>query len=155
MITRESVTEIISKEIEDKGFFIVEVKVKSGNRIFVEIDSFDPISIQDCVDLSRSFENYFDRDQEDFEIEVASAGLSNPFRVLKQYEKNLEKEVEVLKTDGIKLKGILKSATETFVSIEIEKKVKPEGAKKKILVKEIVEINKENIKSTTLVISFK
>lgn len=155
MITRESVTEIISKEIEDKGFFIVEVKVKSGNRIFVEIDSFDPISIQDCVDLSRSFENYFDRDQEDFEIEVASAGLSNPFRVLKQYEKNLEKEVEVLKTDGIKLKGILKSATDDLVVVEIEKKVKPEGAKKKILVKELVEINKENIKSTTLVISFK
>lgn len=155
MITRESVTDIIAKEIEGTPFFIVEVRVKTGNKIFVDIDSHDPIAIQDCVDLSRAFEAHFDRDEEDFEIEVASAGLSNPFRVLKQYEKNLENEVEVLKKDGLKLKGVLKAATDALVTLEIEKKVKPEGAKKKILVKELVEIDTENIKSTTLVISFK
>jgi ribosome maturation factor RimP len=155
MITRERVKEVVSKEIEEKGFFIVEVKVKSGNRIFVEIDSIDTVSIKDCVDLSKSFEKHFDRDQEDFEIEVASAGLSNPFRVLKQYEKNIGNEVELLKADGVKLKGVLIAATDDLVTIEIESKIKPEGSKKKVLVKELVEIDKVNIKSTTLIISFK
>ena len=119
---------------------MVEVKVKSGNRVFVEIDSFSPIAIQDCVDLSRSFESNFDRDQEDFEIEVASAGLSNPFKVLKQYEKNINKDVEVLQKDGVKLKGVLLSANTENISLEIEKKVKLEGKKKKELVKEVLEL---------------
>lgn len=129
--------------------------IKPGNLIVVEIDNDDAVCIDDCVALSRYLEDNLDREAEDFELEVGSAGVTSPFKVLRQYLKNVGNEVEVLLKNGIKLTGLLKSADEKGIVISIEKQVKPEGAKRKVTVQEDVIYTFDEIKNTKYLIRFK
>ena len=148
MIDKDLVKKIVEQEVEGSTMFIVEVSVHPGNRVIIEIDDENPIGIDDCISLSRKIESHFDRDVEDFELEVGSAGLTSPLRMPQQYKKNIGNEVEVLTKDGKKLHGILKSYSNEGFSISIEKKIKPEGAKKKITVEEELHFLYEDIKHT-------
>ena len=96
-----------------------------------------------------------DRDVEDYELEVGSAGITSPFKVLRQYVKNIGNEVEMLLKNGSKLTGVLKSADENGVVVSVEKKVKPEGAKRKVTVVEDESYTFDEIKYTKYLIRFK
>ena len=121
----------------------------------MEIDNDEAVSIDDCVELSRYIEEHLDRDAEDFELEVGSAGITSPFKVLRQYEKNVGNEVEVLTRNGVKLTGVLKSADEDSFVVTVTKQVKPEGAKRKITVEEDQTYTYNEIKYTKYLIRFK
>lgn len=110
----------------DKTIFFVEAKVSNDNRMTVHIDSFEGIKVDDCATLSKLIEANFDREKEDFELLVSSAGLDKPLKVLKQYEKNIGKTVKVLTIEGEKVKGVLKEVSEKKITIIPEK-----GKKKK------------------------
>jgi len=155
MIAESLVNEIIEKYLVDTDYYLVEAKVTHDNRITVEIDSFDGVSIDFCIKLNKHIEAQFDREVEDFELEVSSAGLSEPFKVLKQYEKNIGNEVEVLTKAGKKLCGTLITVGETAFTIQLEKMEKLEGAKRKTLVVEDITYNYEDIKTTKYNIRFK
>ena len=129
--------------------------IKPGNLIVVEIDNDDAVWIEDCVALSRYLEDNLDREAEDFELEVGSAGVTSPFKVLRQYLKNVGNEVEVLLKNGIKLSGLLKSADDKGIVLSLEKQVKPEGAKRKVTVQEDVVYTFDEIKNTKYLIRFK
>lgn len=135
--------------------FLVEVAIRPGNVIVVEVDSDNGVSIDDCIALSRSIESELDRDAEDFELEVGSAGVTSPFKILRQYEKNIGNEVEVLTKSGNKLSGVLKSADAAKFVITITKMVKPEGAKKKIAMEEDLSFAYDEVKYTKYLIRFK
>ena len=111
--------------------------------------------IDDCVELSRFIESKLDREEEDYELEVGSAGIGQPFKVLKQYLIHIGKEVEVLTRDGKKLEGVLKDANEENITLTVLKKVKPEGAKRPKLVEEDITYTYNDIKYTKYLISFK
>ena len=98
---------------------------------------------------------FLDRDVEDYELEVGSAGITSPFKVLRQYVKNIGNEVEMLLKNGSKLTGVLKSADENGVVVSVEKKVKPEGAKRKVTVVEDESYTFDEIKYTKYLIRFK
>jgi ribosome maturation factor RimP len=100
-------------------------------------------------------EEHLDRDVEDYELEVGSAGITSPFKVLRQYVKNIGNEVEMLLKNGSKLTGVLKSADENGVVVSVEKKVKPEGAKRKVTVVEDESYTFDEIKYTKYLIRFK
>lgn len=155
MIDKSELTGVINAALENSELFLVDVTVSRDNNIVVEIDSLDSVSIDDCAQLTRAIESHFDRDKEDYELEVGSAGLTSPFKVKKQYEKYLDEEVEVLTKDGRKLKGTLKEAREETFTIGIAKKVKPEGAKRPIEVIEDETFNYNEIKYTKYLIQFK
>jgi len=155
MIDKKDIEDIIESFIEEKNAFIVEIKVSSSNKINVEIDSKDGFSINNCVEASRLIESKLDRDEEDFELEVASAGLSEPFKVIQQYQKNLGEEVETLTSEGIKIKGILSKVTDSGFEIEESKMVKVEGKKKKQNVIEKHSFLFDQVKSTKIIIKFK
>ncbi len=155
MILKETIYQLVSSYIAGSDYYIVDVNVSSDNRISVEIDAFEGVSLDYCVELSKHIESQFDREAEDFELEVSSAGLTEPFKVLKQYEKNIDNEVEVLTKKGIKTSGILSAANDDFFTISIEKKVQPEGAKRKITVNEDISFNYNDIKYTKYIIRFK
>ena len=155
MIDKQELTQAINEYIDGTSLFLVEVKVSPANEIVVTIDSEDSIDIDTCVSLSRHIESKFDREQEDYELEVGSAGLSSPFVVLRQYQKYIGKEVEVLTKDGKKLKGIMKDATEENFTITISKKEKPEGAKRPVLVEEDLQFAYDSVKYTKYIINFK
>lgn len=122
MIDKNVVKGIVEQWLEDKDYFLVDVEVSPDDKIVVEIDHADGVWIEDCVELSRFIEERLSRDEEDYELEVGSAGLGQPFKVPQQYECFVGKEVEVLDGDGRKVKGLLKSVDgNTFVVSVAEK----------------------------------
>ena len=155
MIDRNIVSGIVGEWLEDKDYFLVDVTVSPDDKIVVEIDHEEGVWIDDCVDLSRFIESKLDREEEDYELEVGSAGIGQPFKVLQQYLIHIGREVEVLTKEGKKLDGILKDANEENMTLTIQKKVKPEGAKRPKLVDEDVTYTYDEIKYTKYLISFK
>lgn len=155
MISEQTVNQIIEEWISESDLYLVSVKIAPSNRILVEIDSFDGVSIENCVELTRHIESKLDREVEDYELEVASAGLTEPFKVKKQYEKNIGNEIEVLTIDGKKQSGILKEVNDDNFVLEIEKKEKPEGSKRKITVIENLTFPYTEIKTAKYIFRFK
>lgn len=139
----------------DSECYLVDVTVAPDNFIVVEIDHDQAVGIDDCVALSRHIEAGLDRDAEDYELEVTSAGLTSPFKVLRQYLKNIGNEVEVLLKSGEKLSGQLKSADDTGLVVTVGRQVKPEGAKRKVTVWTDEAYPYDKIKYTRNIIRFK
>jgi len=155
MISTQQIEALIKEKLEEKDFFIVDLDVAAGNSITLEIDSLQGVNIKDCIDFSKTIESSLDREEEDFDLHVSSAGLDKPFRVKKQYVKNIGKEVSVVKIEGRKVKGVLLEVNNDNIVVEYSYKEKIEGKKKKqTIVKEEV-ILFDNIKETTIIISFK
>lgn len=155
MITKEQVVPIVEEIIAGSGLFIVEVKCSASNEIEVVLDSPEAITIGQCADINRRISERLDREAEDFELTVASAGLSEPLKILPQYQKHLGKEVELILKNGQKVKGIMTAADETSVTVEYEKKVAVEGKKRKQLQKFTETYPLGEVKSTTLEIKVK
>lgn len=155
MIQKEQIYQFVEAFISDTDNFIVDVKVNPENNIVVEIDSEKGIDIEYCAELSRFIESQLDREVEDYDLEVGSAGLGSPFKVLKQYQKNIGNEVEVLTKAGKKFSAILKDAAEDAFTVTVTKQVKPEGAKRKITVEEDEVYSYNEVKYTKYLIRFK
>ncbi len=155
MIEKKIVCQIVEDWLEDKDYFLVEVVVSADNRIVVEIDHVEGVWIEDCVELSRFIESKLNREEEDYELEVGSAGIGQPFKVLQQYYSHIGCEVEVLLKDGRKLAGVLKNADEEKFVVAVQKKVKTEGMKRPKLVEEEETFAYNDVKYTKYLISFK
>ena len=152
MITKEKIQFLVEEVMSDE-LFIVDITVGDGNFISVSVDSNTGISVGECVQISRHIESSLDREVEDFSLEVTSPGLSLPFKVLRQYLKNIGREVEVVTTTGEKQKGILKSANSEGFELEISAKGKVDGAK--VAVTKVLVYTFDQIKTVKIVISFK
>lgn len=134
MIDKKKLTDIVSGYLESTGsdLFLVSVKVSSENIVTVTIDSPTGVDIDRCVELTRFIEDHFDRDTEDYELEVGSAGITAPFTVAEQYYMNVGNDVEVLTRDGRKLRGVLTEVDDDCANIivSIPAKVRNEGEKR-------------------------
>jgi ribosome maturation factor RimP len=149
MELKEEITAAIEEKLKETGSFLVEVKV-TPTKVFVFIDNVQGLKLEECVELSRYLQQRFETSDvfEHHELEVSSPGMDEPLKVLKQYEKRLGKKVAVLKKDGIRKEGVLKSATDESVTIEETMKRKING--KRELKTETVSIPMSEIKETTL-----
>ena len=139
MIDKKIVENVVNEWLQDKDYILVEVSVSADDCIVVTIDHADGVWIEDCAELSRYIESKLDRDKEDYELEVGSAGLGQPFRVLRQYEIHMGEPVETQTRDGHKYQGTLVEVGDEGFTMEVEQKVKPEGAKRAH--KELVQMN--------------
>ena len=155
MIEKKTVCQIVEEWLEGKDYFLVEVTVSPDDKIVVEIDHAEGVWIEDCVEHSRYIESKLNREEEDYELEVGSAGIGQPFKVLQQYYIHIGQEVEVMTKGGQKLTGILKDADEEKFTVTVQKKVKLEGSKRPKLVEEDETFTYEQIKYTKYLISFK
>lgn len=155
MIEKEFIKNIVDTALTDTSMFLVDVSINPGNVIIVEVDDDEGVSIDDCVKLSKTIESNLDREAEDFELEVGSAGLTSPLKIPRQYKKYEGSEVEVLLTKGLKLKGSLASSDEEGFVLVTEKMVKPEGAKRKVAVQEEHRFSYSDVKYTKYIISLK
>ncbi|MBD5357089.1 MAG: ribosome assembly cofactor RimP [Bacteroides sp.] len=135
MIDKQALTKFIESRLEGTDLYLVDITISPDNSIVVEIDSDTSVDIDRCVELTRAIEAEFSRDDEDYDLEVGSCGLTSPFKVRRQYEKNRGKEVEVLAADGKKYKGLLQGVGEDSFTIISEEKVKKEGAKRPVVEK--------------------
>ena len=161
MILERKIKELVEDRIEGTKLFIVNITVSSSNKINVLIDGFDGVSVNDCINVSRGVEHNLDREEQDFELEVSSAGLDIPFVVSEQYKKNLGRLVKVYTLDGRKHEGVLSYVDEEKIEITYQEKVRIDGRRKKELITKLEEYffnigDKENkIKETKVIISFK
>jgi len=154
MLNKEFIIKLVDEFIlENKSIFLVDVKVSPSSQIEVFIDSFDGISIKNCISLSRHIESTLDRDEYDFSLQVASAGLSEPFKVFQQYEKSIGRDVNVFLKGGKELLGKMLDAKEgQGITLETIRK-KKEG-KKKTQIIEQQSLSFDQIDKTKIVISF-
>lgn len=125
MITKELIAAIVNEKLDVGPLFLVDVHVKPGNKIAVELDSDQKVSIDDCAQLSKHIEASFDREVEDFELEVSSAGMGRPLKVKRQYAKHIGKEVSVRTVDGDECVGTLTAAgLKVVLNVPASKKTK-------------------------------
>ncbi|MBD9247071.1 ribosome assembly cofactor RimP [Prevotella sp.] len=155
MISKDTVKSIVEEWLDGKEYFLVDIEISPDDRIVVEIDHADGVWIEDCVALSRYIEDHLSRDEEDYELEVGSAGLGQPFKVPQQYHCFVGKDVEVLDADGKKYKGVLKSVDGGDFTVTVEEKQKVEGKKRPQLVSVDRTFQMDTVKYTKYLINFK
>lgn len=155
MIDKNIVKKLVDEWLADKEYFLVDIAVSDDDKIVVEIDHADGVWIEDCVELSKYIESHLNRDDEDYELEVGSAGLGQPFKVPQQYANFTGKDVEVMDADGKKVKGILKSVNGNSFVVAVRERVKVEGKKRPVMQLVDHQYQMDKVKYTKYIISFK
>ena len=149
------ILDALSGEIVARGLYIVDVSISKDNDIEVIIEKEEGIvELDDCVSLSRYFETCFDREKEDYSLTVSSAGLDQPFKVLKQYLKAVGTKVEVRLKGGRKMVAELEAADEESVTLKYSVKEAVEGKKKKELVEHVDRFTMDQVNAVRPYIEF-
>ena len=147
MITEDNIKKIAAAKITEGNNFIVDISIKPGNKITILLDNDSGISISDCVAMSRHVEHSLDRENENFELNVMSPGLTEPFKTLRQYQKHIEKQVDVITLENKKLSGKLISVNKEGIQLETKIKEKQSTINN-------INLNFNQIKETKVVLSF-
>ena len=151
MITEKIIKKLVEEKIEGTDKFIVEIKIKPAQKVYVFIDGDQGVSVEDCIRISRFITSRLDRDIEDFELNVSSAGLDFPFSMRRQYRKNTGKIISVLLLNGEKIKGTLLNVLDDGIVV----KLSPDKKKKGDTVTEQISLQYDQIKEARNVISFR
>ena len=153
MIDKDLLTGTVNDAIAGTDLFVVDIRISPDNVITVEVDSPTAVDIDECAAITRKIEEKFDRDTEDYELEVGSAGITSDFKIRAQYTKNIGNDVEVLTRDGRKLHGVLTAVAPGEPSdhsigftVEITVKVKEPGAKKPVIRQEALQFTSDDCK---------
>jgi ribosome maturation factor RimP len=155
MMNTENIKKVAEKTPLEKDFIVVDVEVNSKNQVTVFLDSLEGINITDCIQVSRFIESHFDRETEDYEMNVSSAGIDRPLKEPLQYIKNIGRKAEVQLSDGTSLTGILTGYSEGVITLLCEIKEKDPLTGKNKKGSSEIEINLSNIKTIKIVVSFK
>ncbi|MBR0170813.1 MAG: ribosome assembly cofactor RimP [Bacteroidales bacterium] len=128
MIEKIKILELVQGALEGTDKYLVNLKVTPDNRIYVDIDGDNGVNIDDCIELSRAVESQLDRDEEDFELNVSSAGADSPLKLTRQYVKNVGRDLEVVMFDGKEAEGTLENADDNGIVLRTRgtKKQAPE-----------------------------
>lgn len=155
MIDKNKVKDLVAEWLDGKEYFLVDLTVDDQNKITVEIDHKDGVWIEDCCELSKFIESKLDREVEDYELEVGSAGIGQPFKVLQQYINSIGYDVELLTSDGKKMEGCLKEADEDGFVVIVTEKQKIEGKKRPQMVDVEKPFKYADVKWVKSIIDFK
>ena len=155
MIERNAVKTVVDEWLSGNDYFLVDVTFTPDDRIVVEIDHADGVWIEDCAELSRFMQERLGDELGDYELEVGSAGIGQPFKVEQQYLNHIGKDVEVLDAEGKKVQGVLKQVDGRNFVVTVKEKQKLEGKKRPQLVDVDKTFNMDNIKYTKYLLSFK
>ena len=136
MIDKNIIKTTVDEWLQNGDYYLVDVEMTADDRIVIEIDHADGVWIEDCADLSRFLQEKLGDELGDYELEVGSAGIGQPFKVLQQYRNHIGKEVEVMQQDGQKTQGILKEVNDegTHFVVAAKEKQRVEGKKRPVLV---------------------
>lgn len=155
MITNDTVKALAEQWLEGKEYFLVDASIDPSNKITIEIDHRDGVWIDDCCELSRFVEEHLGDEAGDYELEVGSAGIGQPFKVLQQYVNHIGTQVETLTREGKKIKGILQDATDETLTLLCDEKQKQEGHKRPVTIQVARTLPRAGLKWTKSVIDFK
>lgn len=152
---KDKVLDLLNKALEEKpSIFLIDLTVSEGNKIMVTLDGDNGVTLQDCIDVSRAIEHNLDREEEDFSLEVASAGATSPLKFPRQYKKNAGRKLEIKKTDGTILEATIADANEEAVVLEWSTREPKKIGKGKETVHHKVEVPYSEIKEAKVIIVF-
>lgn len=156
MIDKELLTRTVEEACSGSDLFIVDINISRDNDITVTVDSPSGVDIDQCTKVSRAIEAVFDRDVEDYSLEVGSAGVTAPMKVLPQFRMNIGNPVEILTRDGRKLHATLTGVADDLssITVSVATKVKEPGAKRPVIKDVPRTIELSNIKSIVREITF-
>ena len=112
MLEKIKILELVNDAMEGTDKFLVNLKITPDNRIFVDIDGDNGVTIDDCIAISRAVESQLDRDEEDFELNVGSAGADMPLKLTRQYRRHIGRGLEVVMLDGERIDGTLREVSD-------------------------------------------
>ena len=155
MINKEVVKTLVEEWLQGNDYFLVDIIFGTDDRIVIEIDHADGVWIEDCAELSRFLQEKLGEELGEYELEVGSAGIGQPFKVEQQYKNHIGDEVEVLQLDGLKLKGILKAVDGRQFTITVQEKQTVEGKKRPVMVDVDKNYSMDEVKSVKYLLAFK
>lgn len=155
MITKETIKTLTEEWLHDNDYFLVDINFASDDRIVIEIDHADGVWIEDCAELSRFLQERLGDELGDYELEVGSAGLGQPFKVAQQYLNHIGDTVEVLDLEGKKVQGTLKSVDGRDFVVTVQEKQKQEGKKRPVIVDVDKTYSMDAIKYAKYILAFK
>jgi ribosome maturation factor RimP len=155
MINKETVKALVEEWLKKGDYFLVDIIFGADDRIVIEIDHADGVWIEDCADLSRFLQEQLGDELGEFELEVGSAGIGQPFKVAQQYINHIGDEVEVIDADGKKVQGMLKEVNGKDFTVTVQEKQTVEGKKRPVMVSVAKPFNMDTVRSTKYLLAFK
>ena len=155
MINKEIIQTLTEEWLQGNEYFLVDVNFAADDRIVIEIDHADGVWIEDCAELSRFLQERLGEELGEFELEVGSAGLGQPFKVAQQYINHIGDTLEVLQADGKKVQGALKAVDAPSFTITVQEKQKQEGKKRPVLVDVDKTYQMDEVKYAKYLLAFK
>jgi len=146
MVEKIKILELVNGALEGTDKFLVNLKITPDNRIFVDIDGDNGVSIDDCIALSRAVESHLDRDEEDFELNVGSAGADMPLKLPRQYHRHIGRDLDVTTFDGEHLTAELVAADDDGITLRTHATKKTPSEEQRLAFRDI--------KSAKVVIKF-
>ena len=140
--------------VERPELFLVDLSINEANKISINLDGDKGVNLQDCIDISRSIENNLDREEQDFSLEVASAGVSSPLKFVRQYKKNIGRTLKVKTNSSEEIEAKLVAADEDKITLEWQAREPKKIGKGKETVQKKAEILYQNIKEAIVIVSF-
>jgi ribosome maturation factor RimP len=154
MTFKEKVTDLLEEGLlENPSLFLVDLSISESYKITVTLDGDNGVTLQDCIDVSRIIENNLDREEQDFSLEVASAGVSTPLKLVRQYKKNIGRTLKV-KTATETIEAKLEAASEESITLSWTAREPKKIGKGKETVEHQREIPYSEIKEAIVIIIF-
>ena len=155
MIEKNVVMEVLEEWLQGNDYFLVDLVMGNDDRIVVEIDHQDGVWIEDCAKLSRFLQEKLGDELGNYELEVGSAGIGQPFKVARQYVNYINKDVEVMDENGKKWQGLLSAVDGNNFTITFKEKQKIEGKKRPVMVEVEKHFEMDKVKYTKYLLNFK
>ena len=117
MTFREKISSLLEEGLQQKpSLFLVDLTITDAFKVIITLDGDNGVNLQDCIDVSRVIENNVDREEQDYSLEVASAGVSSPLKMVRQYRKNIGRTLKV-KTATETLEAKLEDANDESIML--------------------------------------
>jgi len=155
MLFKDKVQELLDRALMERPhLFLIDLLIKDANKISVVLDGDNGVSLQDCIDVSRSIEVKLDREEQDFSLEVASAGLSSPLKFVRQYKKNLGRNLKVKTISLEEIEAKLTAVDDEKITLEWQVRAPKKIGKGKEVVDKKIELYYQSIKEAIVIVSF-
>ena len=155
MTFKSKVQEVLDAALaEREHLFLIDLSINDANKISIILDGDFGVNLQDCIDVSRAVENNLDREEQDFSLEVASAGVSSPLKFVRQFKKNIGRTLKVKTIASEEVEAKLTSADDEKITLEWQAREPKKIGKGKETVEKKLELPYENIKEAIVIISF-
>jgi len=154
MTFKEKVVALLNDGLAEKpAVFLIDLTITDSQKIIVTLDGDEGVTLQDCIDISRAIENNLDREEHDFSLEVASAGVSTPLKMVRQYKKNIGRVLKIkTATDIIEAK--LVAVNDDFITLTWSAREPKKIGKGKETVEKNLELPYKEIKEAIVTITF-